>query len=65
MKEDNGLRFMCDTPEAKNFIYRPPNTGEPTAQNATLGIKFAQGVHFLDSWGVMLKQEPNSSEKSN
>ena len=54
MNEDNGVRFLLDTPEAKNCVYRPPNNGEPKAQNATLGVKFAQGVHFLDPWGFML-----------
>lgn len=54
MNEDNGVRCLFDSPEAKNFIYRPPNNGEPQAQKATLGVKFAQGVHFLDPWGFML-----------
>lgn len=34
-----------------NFVYRPQNVGNsniPEAKNATLGVKFAQGVRFLD-----------------
>ena len=57
MNEDNGVRCLFDTPEANNFIYKPPNVTDsniPKAQNATLGVKFAQGVHFLDPWGFKL-----------
>jgi hypothetical protein len=55
MTEENGVRFLLDEKnQDANFIYKPPNYSEPKAQNATLGVKFAQGVHFLDPWGFML-----------
>jgi|SRR5277367_2279799 len=38
-----------------NFLYVPPNNEESQAQKATIGVKFAQGVYFLDAWGFMLK----------
>jgi hypothetical protein len=45
---------MTEEIKINNLIYRPPNIGEPKAQNATLGVKFPQGVYFLDHWGFML-----------
>jgi len=39
------------------FIYRPTHAAmsdEPLAQQATLGVKFATGVRFLDPWGFVL-----------
>jgi len=55
MKEETGVRFLSDEKnQDANFVYRPPNDSEPKVQNATLGVKFAQGVHFLDPWGFML-----------
>lgn len=53
MNEDNGVRCLFDSPEAKNFIYRPPQCGELRAQNATIGVKFAQGVRILDPWHIL------------
>lgn len=58
MNEENGVRFLDgDKKQAANFVYRPPNVTNPhnpEAKFATLGVKFAQGVHFLDPWGFML-----------
>lgn len=58
MTEDNGVRFLLDEKnQAANFVYRPPdvtNSNIPQDQNATRGVKFAQGVYFLDPWGFML-----------
>ena len=54
MNEENGVRFLLgDKNEAAGFVYRPPNAGPPIAQNATLGVKFAQGVRILDPWYIM------------
>ena len=51
MNKDSGVRFILDDDKkACNFVYRPP--GEPVcdAQNATLGVKFAQSRRILDDW---------------
>jgi hypothetical protein len=31
-------------------IYRPFNSGEPKAMNATIGVRFSQGRVILDPW---------------
>ena len=36
------------------FIYRPSHRGAPKAQDATLGVKFAQRTVILDPLGFML-----------
>jgi hypothetical protein len=55
MNEEPGVRFLLDEKnQAKNSIYKPPESGEPKAQKATIGFKFAQGVRFLDPLGFML-----------
>lgn len=33
-----------------NFIYRPPNSVLPIAQDAMPSVKFAQNVRILDDW---------------
>jgi hypothetical protein len=56
MSDDSGVRFLIDDDKkAASFVYKPPNVGSPQAQNATLGVKFAQGIHILDPWGFTLK----------
>ena len=56
MSNDSGVRFLLDDDKkAANFIYRPPTSESPQVQNATLGVKFAQGVRFLDPWGFAIK----------
>jgi hypothetical protein len=58
MIEENFIRFLLDDKkQAANFVYRPPivtDSHNPETQPATLGVKFAQGVYFLDPWGFML-----------
>lgn len=58
MGEESKVRFVLDEEkQATNFIYRPPQETKADmtqAQHATLGVKFAQGVYFLDPWGFML-----------
>ena len=55
MNEEPGVRFLLDDDnKAKGFIYRPPQYGGPQAKKATMGVKFAQNVYFLDPWGFML-----------
>jgi len=58
MNKETGVRFLLDEKNmAGAFVYRPINVGNPNnpeAQNATIGVKFAQGAHFLDPWGFML-----------
>lgn len=57
MKNEPSVRFLFDDGYAQGFVYRPPNAGDaqmPLVQHATLGVKFAQGVRFLDPWGFAL-----------
>jgi hypothetical protein len=55
MKDEQGLRFLLDDDKkAANFIYRSPSPATLKAQKATLAVKFAQNVYFLDPWGIML-----------
>ena len=57
MKNEPSVRFLFDDGYAQGFVYRPPNVGDihtPLVQHATLGVKFAQGVRFLDPWGFAL-----------
>jgi hypothetical protein len=55
MKDEQGLRFIFDNQKkSENFIYRSSNPSNALAENATIGVKFAQGVRFLDPWGFML-----------
>ena len=55
MSDKKGLRFILDDDnKARNFVYRPPNANEPpVAQNATLGVKFAQRRVILDDWWLI------------
>ena len=51
MSEDIGVRFILDDDKkACNFVYRPPGNPVCDAQNATLGVKFAQSRRILDDW---------------
>lgn len=44
-----------DQREARKLVYRPPRDGEAKALDATIGVKFSQGIRFLDPWGFKLK----------
>ncbi|HUD01379.1 MAG TPA: hypothetical protein VMR37_03570 [Rhabdochlamydiaceae bacterium] len=51
MNEENGVRFLLgDHNEAKNLVYRPPNSSEPKVQKATLGVKFSDDIFLLESF---------------
>lgn len=39
--------------QMSEFIVRPPNSGPPIAQDATMSVKFAQQVRILDPWYIM------------
>lgn len=39
--------------EKKKLCYIPPNDKGPEAQNATIGVKFSQGMRILDPWYIM------------
>jgi hypothetical protein len=47
------VRFLDKNPKGAGFAYRPPNSGPPIAQNATLGVKFSQGIRILDPWWIV------------
>lgn len=53
MNDENGARFLCDSPESKIFVYRPQNSGDCRAQNATVGVKFSQNIRILDAWYIL------------
>jgi len=53
MTEEKSVRFLFDSPEAKNFVYRPANYDGLEAQNATIGVKFVQDVRILDAWYLL------------
>lgn len=56
MDEDEGVRFLFPSEEGYyNFVYRPPNSVDAHVQNATVGVKFSQGIHILDPWGFALR----------
>jgi hypothetical protein len=47
MNDEKNVRFFMgdsDGKDAKNFVYRPE------ARNATVGVKFSQGIRILDPW---------------
>lgn len=51
MNDEAGVRFLLDDgKKAANFVYRPSNGTKCEAQNATIGIKFAQRRVILDDW---------------
>lgn len=50
MDKDLGIRFLFPDPNAAKFVYRPPYAGTAQAQNATMGVKFAQNRVILDDW---------------
>ena len=51
MKDKSGIRFLLDDEKkAATFVYRPPNSGDPKAIDATIGVKFAQRTVILDDW---------------
>jgi hypothetical protein len=55
MTEETGKRFVLDDGgKTAIFVYRPPEDHKPQFLPATLNVKFAQRMHFLDPWGFML-----------
>lgn len=57
MNKDPGVRFLLDEDKkAANFVYRPTDVGNsnnPQANNATIGVKFAQSRVILDDWWLI------------
>jgi hypothetical protein len=57
MNEESGSRLVLDKGNITGiYVYRPPNVSnpyKPEAQNATIGVKFAQGVRILDPWHLI------------
>ncbi len=55
MNNNPHVRFLLDEDKkAANFVYRPTNPDAPSmAQNAALGVKFAQRRVILDDWWLI------------
>ncbi len=60
--QDIGVRFLLDDGnQASHFVYRPPHSNPPVAQNATIGVKFSNDIFLCESF---LKQKNIFYEES-
>jgi hypothetical protein len=52
-EDDKKIRFLLDTAEAKNFIYKPSNYSKDSLRECSMGVKFSQGRIILDDWWLI------------
>lgn len=50
MAEDQDVRFLFESPENKNFIYKPTNKDTLEAKRETLAVKFSNNIYLAESF---------------